>query len=108
MAELSAGTGGLLEVHYSALSRAADQASGISGAIGTLADMVPPACSPVVTAHSGWRFAGALSALVPAWEGRIRGQSSAVSAASAKLVSAHARYAAAEDHLVASAKAVAG
>lgn len=108
MAELAAGGGGLVEVHRGALRQAAEQASGVSGAIGKLAGDVGTACSPAAAAHSGWRFGKALAGLVPVWEGHLHGQSSAVSAASGKLSSSQARYSAAEEHLVASAQAALG
>ena len=106
MADVSSGAGGSLQVRRSALRQAAEQAGQISQAVAVLAADVPAACSPAAAAHPGWRFGGALLALVPAWERHLRGQSSAVSAAGGKLARSADTYAGVENDLVARAQAI--
>jgi hypothetical protein len=106
MADISSGAGGSLQVRRSTLRQAAEQAGQISQAVAVLAADVPAACSPAAAAHSGWRFGGALLALVPAWERHLRQQSSAVSAAGGKLARSADTYAGVENDLVARAQAI--
>jgi hypothetical protein len=105
MADISSGAGGSLQVRRSTLRQAAEQAGQISQAVAVLAADVPAACSPAA-AHPGWRFGGALLALVPAWERHLRQQSSALSTAGGKLARSADTYAGVENDLVARAQAI--
>jgi hypothetical protein len=106
MAEVPPGGGGWLQVRQATLRDAAEQAGIIAQAVGELAADVSPACSPAAAAHAGWRFAGALSAIVPSWEGHLDEQSSAVSAADRKLIACADNYEAVENDLVSRAQAI--
>jgi hypothetical protein len=80
------------QVSPATLRQAAEQAHQISAAIGKSEPKVSSACLPAASAHSGWHFGRALTAAVPGWEGRLRQQSSAVSAAGGKLTTAASSY----------------
>jgi hypothetical protein len=106
MAEVASGAGGSFQVNRGTLRQAAEQADEISQAIGKLESDVSSACLPAASAHSGWDFGRALAAAVPRWEGHLRQQSSAVSAAGGKLTKSASNYEAVENDLTARAQAI--
>jgi hypothetical protein len=106
MAEVSAGGSGSLQVHRDSLRQAAGQAGEISQAVAVLAAEVSPACSSAVSAHPGWRLAGALSAMVPGWKRYLGQQAQAVSEAGGKLSRSADTYADVENNLVARVQAI--
>jgi hypothetical protein len=106
MDDVAPGGAGSLQVNRATLEQAAEQAGQVSHAVGRLAADVSPACSPAVSAHSGWGFGRALSAVVPVWERHLHRQSLAVSAAGEKLTRSAAAYANVENGLVARARAI--
>lgn len=105
MTDVAPGVG--FEVNPATLRHAAEQAHQISAAIGKSEPKVSSACLPAASAHSGWQFGRALTAAVPGWEGRLRQQSSAVSAAGGKLTTSASNYEAVDKRVSAIVDAIA-